>query len=369
MCVAGGESKYSETMLNKSSERINNFPVDLLRVLAIVMVILFHAAGEPRLVIDVMSPEEILRWWASNVYLSLASPCIALFVLLSGFLLLQPSKVNEPLMVFFRKRWVRIGLPFIFWALVYFLWRFLLKGETFTWGAVLQGVLMGPYVHFWFLYLLLGLFLITPVFRVLAAYSNWKTLKYFMVLWLAGTAITYLFFLFAPFCLNADVFLLWGWAGYYFVGVYLMKVRLRRLILYLMVILGYLWTVLGTYLVVGNIGERFSKYFYDSFSVNVIAVSMALFLIFSQISPQNIASRFPRANRLIRLISLNTLPIYLFHMIVLETLQKGYLGFKISITTLNPIVEIPFITAVALFICLGVLIPLKKIPYIGRVVG
>ncbi len=356
-------------MLNKSSGHINDFPVDLVRVLAIVMVLLFHAAGEPRLVIDIMAPEEILRWWTSNVYLSLASPCIALFVLLAGFLLLQQSKVNEPLRVFFRKRWMRIGPPFIFWGFIYFLWRFLVNGETFTWSAVLQGVLMGPYVHFWFLYLLVGIFLITPVFRVLAAHANWRILKYFGVLWFAGTALVYLFFLFEPFSLNANVFLLWGWAGYYFVGICLINVRLRKSILYSMVILGYLWAILGTYLVVGNAGEQFSKYFYDSFSVNVMAISIALFLVFSQISPQKVVSRFPRANRLIRLISLNTLPIYLFHMIVLETLQKGYLGFKISVTTMNPIFEIPFLTLIALFICLGVLTPLKKIPYLGRVIG
>ncbi len=356
-------------MSDKINRSISNLPVDLIRATAIALVILLHAAGEPHVVTNIMAPEEMARWWATNLYESLASPCIPLFVMLAGVLLLQPSKVNEPLRVFFKKRWARIGLPFIFWAIIYFLWRFLVNGETFTWDAVLQGILMGPYLHFWYLYLLVGLFLITPIFRVLIAYSTWKILKYFILLWFAGTAITYLFFLFEPFSLSANVFLLWGWVGYYFVGICLLNVRLRRSVLYSTLILGYLWTIFGTYLIVGSIGEQFSNFFYDSFSVNVIAVSVALFLFLSQTSPQNIASRFPRANRLIRLISLNTLPIYLFHMIVLETLQKGYLGFKVSITTMNPILEIPLITAIALFICLGVVVPLKRIPYLARVIG
>src|SRR5512136_1174678 len=294
-------------MADKKNDGIDNIPVDLIRATAIIMVILLHAAGESHVVTNIMAPEEMARWWASNLYESLASPCIALFVMLSSVLLLQPSKVNEPLRVFFKKRWARIGLPFLFWAIIYLLWRFLVNGETFSWDAVLQGILMGPYIHFWYLYLLVGLFLITPVFRVLIAYSTWKTLKYFMLLWFAGTAIRYLFFLFKPFSLNADVFLLWGWVGYYFVGICLLNVRLRRSVLYSMLILGYFWTILGTYLVVGNIGEQFSKFFYDSFSVNVITVSVALFLILSRTPPRKLASRFPRANRLIRLISLNTL--------------------------------------------------------------
>jgi surface polysaccharide O-acyltransferase-like enzyme len=346
-----------------------SLPVDLIRTVAIVMVILLHAAGEPHTVIDIMSQEEILRWWVSNIYISLASPCIALFVMLAGVLLLQPSKVDEPLRVFFKKRWKRIGLPFIFWGIIYFAWRFLVNGEALTGASILQGILQGPYVHFWFLYLLVGLFLVTPVLRVVVTYSNWKTLKYFILLWFAGTTITYITILFEPFYTIADVFLLTGWLGYYLMGTCLVKVQLRRPILYSMLVFGYLWTILGTYLLVGTMGERLSKFFYDSFSVNVIAVSVALFLILSRIPPQKVARRFPRANRLIRVISLNTLPIYLFHMIVLETLQKGYLGFKISLTTMNPVLEIPLITVVILFICLGVIIPLKKIPYLKKVIG
>lgn len=346
-----------------------SLPVDLIRAVAIVMVILLHAANEPHIVIDIMSQEEIIRWWASNIYLSLASPCIALFVMLSSVLLLQPTRVNEPLKVFFKKRWQRIGLPFIFWGIIYFAWRFLVNGEAFTADSILQGILMGPYIHFWYLYLLVGLLLVTPVLRVVVTYSNWKTLKYFILLWFAGTTVTYIFIKFEPFDLNADVFLLTGWLGYFLMGTCLVKVQLRRSILYSMLVLGYFWTILGTYLLVGNVGERFSHFFYDSFSVNVIAVSVAWFLILSRIPPQKVASRFPRANRLICLISQNTLPIYLFHMIVLEILQKGYLGFKISITTMNPVLEVPLITVVILFICLGVIIPLKKIPYMKKVIG
>ena len=54
---------------------------------------------------------------------------------------------------------------------------------------------------------------------------------------------------------------------------------------------------------------------------------------------------------------------------VLETLQKGYLGFKISVTTINPVIEIPLITVLTLLICLAVIVPLKKIPYVRRIVG
>jgi len=45
------------------------------------------------------------------------------------------------------------------------------------------------------------------------------------------------------------------------------------------------------------------------------------------------------------------------------------LGFKISVTTINPIIEIPLVTAVTLLICLAILVPLKKLPYVNRIIG
>jgi len=51
--------------------------------------------------------------------------------------------------------------------------------------------------------------------------------------------------------------------------------------------------------------------------------------------------KFPRGGCALKVVSQNSLSIYLFHVIVLEALQKGYLGFKKSVTTINPIIEIP----------------------------
>ena len=108
-----GEEKRGPN-LDPKEEGIS-LPVDFVRTTAIVLVIMLHAANESYPVVDIMSPGAIANWWASNVYNSLARPCVPLFIMLAGALLLQPSKVNEPLRVFFKKRASRIGLPFIFW--------------------------------------------------------------------------------------------------------------------------------------------------------------------------------------------------------------------------------------------------------------
>ena len=343
--------------------------MDLIRTFAIVLVIVLHASTETVTVFNQMSPEGVTLWWTTNIYDSLARPAVPLFIMLSGMLLLQPAKLNESLGVFFKKRLNRIALPFVFWGIAYFAWRAFVNGETLTTNSIVQGVLTGPYNHFWFLYLIVGLYLLTPVLRVLVAYIKRRTFSFLMILWFVGTAIVPLLGLFSDYSLNANVFIITGWLGYFLLGAYFLKTRVRPIILYTIMTLGYTWTIIGTYLIVGTIGEHVSQFFYDAASFSMIGASVALFLLLSMVSSHTLEERFPRGNRVLRLISQNTIPIYLFHVMVLEALQKGFFGFQISLSTMNPVLEIPLITVTTLLICLAVILPLKKIPIVKRLLG
>src|SRR5512135_2615902 len=74
-------------------------PVDLIRTVAIFLVIMVHAAIERHPVVTVMDQAEVVRWLTVNTYDAFADPSVPLFVMLSGALLLQPSKI-EPIRVF-----------------------------------------------------------------------------------------------------------------------------------------------------------------------------------------------------------------------------------------------------------------------------
>ena len=144
-------------------------PVDLIRTVAIVGVILLHAANEAILL--KMNQAEIYRWWMVNIYQTLGRTGVPLFVMLTGALLLQPSKI-EPVRVFFKKRWARIGLPFLFWGAIYFAWDYYADHIALTSSFVFQGILSGPYFQFWYLYMLVGLYLLTPILRVVVAHAT-----------------------------------------------------------------------------------------------------------------------------------------------------------------------------------------------------
>lgn len=351
-----------------SQGRKLSVPVNLIRTVAIIAVIVLHATRDATS-FQPAAPFEIWRWWFVDIYQSLSRVGVPLFVMLSGALLLQPSK-TEPMRVFFSKRWTRIGLPFLFWGGAYFAWDFFANQEPFTSRSLVQGVLSGPYFHFWYLYMLVGLYLLTPVLRVLVAHIDRKTFKYFIGVWVLGPLIMSLPGLLG-YNFDSNLLMIPWWVGYYMLGIYLLKVRVRRSILLGLFLIGIALTAVGTYLIAATVGGTLTYFFHEYFSPTMILASVTLFMLLNTFhAPSNqMENRHPKSSWLLRKISENTLPIYLLHVMVLESLQRGYFGFTISSNTLNSIVEVPLISVVTLFICLGVIIPLKKIPGLKRIIG
>jgi surface polysaccharide O-acyltransferase-like enzyme len=116
-----------------------------------------------------------------------------------------------------------------------------------------------------------------------------------------------------------------------------------------------------------SIGKYF--FFFDSLTVNVIVASIGLFLILSKYPPTWPGPHHPIIGKVVHAISQNTLPLYLFHMIILLSLQRGYFGFKLSLTTLNPFIEIPLTATVTLFISLALILLMKKVPILRKLIG
>jgi surface polysaccharide O-acyltransferase-like enzyme len=344
--------------------------VDLIRTLAIFLVIVIHASAEQPTIYQLPASGGTWMWWTANIYDSLARCSVPLFVIVSGFLLLDFSKTKESTRSFFKKRVIRIVPPLLFWATIYFAWRFFVNGESVTPTSVFQDLLTGdPYFHFPFLYTLFGLYLITPILRPAIAYSNERVDKYLIILSFISSAVIPLIGLFAPINFNSDLFIFGGWVGYFILGVYLPKVRARSSLSLSIFLLGFLWTAVGTWILTLNAGGQMNDFFYNYLSMNVVLTASAVFLLLCQISPQWLDSRLPKFSQVISLIGQSTLAIYLFHVIVLETFQRGLIGLRISITTLNPILEIPLISIITFGICLAIILPLKKAPIINKLIG
>ena len=339
-----------------------------------MLVVLLHVSNEYYTAIYNTPLESAVYWWASTVYKSLTLSCVPLFVMLSGALLLQPSKINEHIRVFLRKRANRIGLAYAFWSAVYLAWGFYVTQIPITLYNVIQGIIIGlftgPWYHFWFIYIIVGLYLVTPILRAVIAFKRQNILRYLIVLWCIAVAIVPFLQLLTGYTLNGSVFVFGGWIGYFVLGIYLQKVRLRSSILYGLFFLGLIWTISSTWFM----NFLFSSleqdhFFFDYLTANVIVASVALFMILSRFNADWPGSNHPRASRVVHAISCNTLPIFLLHVIILESLHMGYFGFKLSLTVMNPVIGVPLITIVTFFVTFGLVLLMKKIPVLKKLIG
>ncbi len=362
------ESKQSENlpMENLQPQEALLVPVDLIRSVAIFLVILLHLSIEP---VAVPTNMINLAWWSSDFFNSIARPCVPLFVMLTGYLLLQPSKVNEPLKVFFKKRWARIGLPFIFWGAVFLIWLVIFDKATLSWNYIVTAMLQGPYVTFWYLYMLVGLYLLTPILRVFVAYASDNIMKLLLVVWFVGSGLVPLGYVFG-YSLNNNVFVLPGWIGYFLLGAYLPKIKMkpRRWRLFALLAVGFAWTMIASALMQIYPGPE-TYYFYDYLTANVIVASVSLFLLLTSVPVASFEKIPASAKRLIHIIGKTTLPVYLFHMILVEAFEKGLFGFTLNIMSLNPIIMTPLLAVIVLFISLGGVVAMKQVPILRRIIG
>ncbi len=156
--------------------------IDWLRVAACFMVFIVHSAepfylgGNGSLILN-----DADAFWAS-FFDSFVRSCVPLFVIVSSYLLF-PLKC--PTGEFFRKRAVRILVPFAIWTVVYAsVWgepaenfRNLLL--NFNYGAG----------HLWFVYMIIGIYLLMPMLSPWAEKVSKKELLAYLGIWMFTTLI------------------------------------------------------------------------------------------------------------------------------------------------------------------------------------
>lgn len=211
--------------------------------------------------------------------------------------------------------------------------------------------------------------MVTPILRPLVKHLEWNSFKFLIALWLIGNFLVPFVNQFAPFAYNPVMFVFTGWVGYFLLGSFLLKVKVRSWITVLGVVLGVLGTIFGAFWITITVGENFVGYFHEPLNSTIILASTALFLLLIAIPQSKVQSRHENINRLLHWIGQNTLPIYLIHIMVMETLQKGYLGFALNMEMMNPIIEIPLLTLVTFSLSAVIVYPLKKIPYVKKILG
>lgn len=136
------------------------FYLDVARIAAILAVVAIHNWS----LLHVLTVGTG-RWWAVDIILNASRWAVPVFVMISGGLLLGPRPGEKP-STFFRRRLLRVGVPAVFWITAYFLFRAAYLEENLTPSIILTDLALAqPFTQLYFLYVIVGLYLVTPVLR------------------------------------------------------------------------------------------------------------------------------------------------------------------------------------------------------------
>lgn len=184
---------------------------DVIRLAAILMVIGIHCSDPFNVSPEARSNPEYNLW--GSIYGAFLRPCVPLFVMLTGMLLLP---VKQDIDAFYKKRMLRIIVPFIVWSLLYNLFPWLsgvfgldssilsvmfpYAGESpsQTFESCLHNILLIPFnfntytIPLWYIYMLIGLYLYMPFFSAWMKQATEKHIRIFLLLWFVS--------LFLPYC-------------------------------------------------------------------------------------------------------------------------------------------------------------------------
>jgi surface polysaccharide O-acyltransferase-like enzyme len=336
--------------------------VDVIKVWAIILVVLIHVSAQLMYSFNSLPPN---IWWVANWFDSFARPAVPLFLMMSGLLLLAPGK-TESLRTFFAKRVRRVVVPFLFWACVYLGWRIGFNHEDIPLAQLPLIVIQGPvYFHLGFVYYLLGLYLAVPVLRPMVRQASRQELIYFVVVWFLAVAILPVLYRFSPLRVGIPFYVMTGFSGYLVLGELVRPVHLglRGLGLTLLGLLALTAiTAYATYRLTVSNGGALDEFFFDYAGPNVILMAIGMALALKSMPHEAWAQRVPAPYGWIRQVSNASFSIYLFHVIPLEVLQSGRLGFVLDAATIHPLVGIPLTAAAVLLISLSVTWLARRIP-------
>jgi surface polysaccharide O-acyltransferase-like enzyme len=212
----------------------------------------------------------------------------------------------------------------------------------------------------------MGLYLITPILRIYLKQADKKNIEYFLFLWFIANFIYPLINRAYNINIGIPLYLATGFIGYYLIGFYLYNFKFtffQKRILYALGLLGFLLTILGTYLLTSNSGVP-DEWFYEYLNPTVVFPSIAIVLFVKNIDWNLISKNKAKLSKLIIKTSETSLGLYLLHPIILEFLAvKGMTSLWI-----NPIIGIPLTFLLTTLISLSIIFILQKIPVIKKIV-
>ena len=339
--------------------------MDVLRVIACFSVIMIHSSAY-YVVKDIGS----FNFWVGNIFDGLARIGVPLFVMISGALMLDKNYQFSTQKII--KHIIRMIVFFVFWSALYCIFNIvgsiIIEHESIDITKIIVSLIKGHY-HLWFVYLIIGLYLIVPLLRLWVNDTNKKYVEYFIILSIIFTYIIPQIISIGSNYSNLfehinDIIerklslkYVGGFTTYFILGWYINNYELKnKRIIYILGLFGVLITIMGTYILSNTTGKALQMY--GNLYINVLFQTVADFVI--------IKDKFKNmhTNNIINSISKYSLGIYAIHALIVTIMYRIIEKVNIDFALIN----IPVVFIVSFVFAYLISFILSKIPVLKKVV-
>lgn len=345
--------------------------IELLRVMACIGVIGIHAGSQHFR--DM--PLDSSVWAVSNFYHGINRFAVASFIMISGCLYLDSKRTWN-----LRRLWKRNILPiaaaYIFWQMFYAVYRIITNG-TLAKGSKAALVkfmvyISKSYFHLWYLPMLIGLLIITPMLWEIVNSARGKQWEEYMI-------VLFLVFQILPYTINyfplpwkdhiMDILqtvqpeMVTGYIGYFILGHYLSHYEVSKKLEYLVYVLGVILILaaIGLCYISSQKSGKPIQSFYENYTLAGFFWGSSFFLFF-----KNYVSKIKwneKQEKRICYLGSCTFGIYLIHALIRNILHRiGIDSMMIS----NTAIAIPVLITMIFVLSLAAVMIIKKIPRVSK---
>ena len=372
--------------MERISSKNRIFYYDALRAFAIITIIACHVSGSFNFdYIFHQSELPVLYFNCISFFNHSSQIGVPIFVMLSGALLINKT---DSLKKFFKKRFTRVFLPFLFWTLLFILVEIIFFNK-FDISLFLDIFLAKPKTHghvLWFVWMIIIVYCLIFIYNKLLSQLNSKNKKYLINVSVA---------LFVTYCILVT-FNLWdsnsnkliyyiSFFGYAVFGYWLVNMNFlnpnhlnSKISPVIMVIISFL-VASGLYVYYTSViclpmaieQNRFAGISIFNILTPIIVLFVFLFFRYlDEIDYKGFSERFRESGlaKLIYSLSIHSYGIYFSHyiiVVVLGALILQPLGFFFK----NPFKIIPLLTIVYLVASWFIVYLLGRIPYLKILCG
>lgn len=341
--------------------------LDLLRIFAIFGVVVIHVSA--------IAKSYDIGTLTSNVgiiYNGLVRWSVPVFFMISGAMFLRPEK-EYTFSIMIKKYIPRLVVCLLVWGFIYALFDVYLYSSFSVKTLILSvwnTVSNNSGYHLWFLFALIALYLMIPVFKVIVNNLSQRQLAFVIILWMFLSLGVNQYNEIASSLdipLNIDWYfpMISSWAGYFLLGHYLVSYDIKKSCNTLLIVIGIALFILCP--VINMFLTTYKGEFIESFipqsGLSACFEATMFFLIikgFSKVTLQE------KCKKIIINISNNTFGIYLIHVLINSVL---FHVIKIQLDFINPIVSILIISLLVFIISYLFVWMLKKIPILKNIVS